>query len=63
MPKDTPRVEVLFSAKTRRRLESYRLQLCEKTGKKVSKTKLVESIVEQFLDKNLVEGISESRSS
>ena len=63
MPKDTPRVEVLFKAKTLRRLERYRLQLSDKTGRKISKSELVETIVEQFLDKNGVEEVEEVTSS
>jgi hypothetical protein len=64
MPVNTPRVEVYFkSSETRRRLELYRLELAEKTGKRFSKSQLIETIVEQFLDKNGISSSNEKKTS
>jgi hypothetical protein len=55
MPPNKYRSEVVFRPETKRLLESYRVQLHEKTGKRVSLSSLVDGIVSQFLDRNRIE--------
>lgn len=53
MPANYHRVWVRFrKSDVKRRLKDLQRELSEKTSKKVSTSKLVETIVEQFLDKN-----------
>lgn len=50
MPKNYARIEAKISRHNRQKLEILRKELIEKTGKHLSMGKLVEKILEQFLD-------------
>lgn len=53
LPANYHRVWIRFSKpETKRRLQAFRLELAKEINKPISMSKLVENIIEQYLDKN-----------
>lgn len=52
MPKDYYRLEFAVSRETKKRLESLRLEMVEKTGRHVPMGELLESIMQQFMERS-----------
>lgn len=52
MPVNYPRTEIHFSIAVSVKLSQLRQEIYEKTGKKISKSRLVEQIVDMFFERS-----------